>query len=125
MIDLGIDVLNPIQWRCQNMDREMLAHDFGHKIAFYGGVDNQQTLAFGSVEDVRAEVRDNIRSLNRQGRYILAPCHNIQALSSPEKQCTKRATRLKPLNQCTEEVELGSFICLFVHSLLVYSQIHR
>ena len=84
MIDLGIDVLNPIQWRCQNMDREMLAHDFGHKIAFHGGVDNQQTLAFGSVEDVRAEVSDNICSLNIQGRYILAPCHNIQAVSPPE-----------------------------------------
>ncbi|MDA0709412.1 MAG: uroporphyrinogen-III decarboxylase-like protein [bacterium] len=84
MIRLGIDVLNPIQWRCQNMDRETLIQDFGHQLCFHGGVDNQHTLAFGSVADVQAEVRDNIDILNRHNRYILAPCHNIQAVSPPE-----------------------------------------
>jgi uroporphyrinogen decarboxylase len=84
MIDLGIDVLNPIQWRCHNMDRETLVKDFAQQIIFHGGVDNQQTLAFGSVEDVKIEVRDNIGIFNRENRYILAPCHNIQAVSPPE-----------------------------------------
>lgn len=84
MIDAGIDILNPIQWRCRGMEREGLKRDFGDKLVFHGGVDNQQTLVFGSVDDVRQEVADNIRILGKGGGYILAPCHNIQAVSPPE-----------------------------------------
>jgi uroporphyrinogen decarboxylase len=84
LIEAGSDVLNPIQWRCRGMDREGLKRDFGDQLVFHGGVDNQQTLAFGSVEDVRQEVLDNIRILGAGGGYILAPCHNIQAVSPPE-----------------------------------------
>ena len=84
LMDLGIDVLNPIQWRCTGMDREGLKRDFGDRVVFHGGVDNQETLAFGSVEDVRAEVEENIRVLGANGAYILAPCHNIQAVSPVE-----------------------------------------
>ncbi|HDI00463.1 MAG: uroporphyrinogen-III decarboxylase-like protein [Candidatus Latescibacterota bacterium] len=84
MIEAGIDILNPIQWRCKGMEREGLKRDFGDKVVFHGGVDNQYTLAFGSVEEVRQEVMDNIRILGEGGGYILAPCHNIQAVSPPE-----------------------------------------
>jgi uroporphyrinogen decarboxylase len=66
------------------MDRDELKRDFGGDLVFHGGMDNQQTLAFGSVEDVRQEVLDNIRVLGENGGYILAPCHNIQAVSPPE-----------------------------------------
>ncbi|MCD6378051.1 MAG: uroporphyrinogen-III decarboxylase-like protein [Planctomycetes bacterium] len=83
MIEAGIDVLNPIQWRCAGMDREGLKRDFGDKIIFHGGVDNQKTLPFGTVEDVRKEVIDNINILGKEG-YILAPCHNIQVNTPPE-----------------------------------------
>lgn len=84
LIEAGSDVLNPIQWRCKGMERESLKRDFGDRLIFHGGVDNQQTLAFGSVEDVRQEVLDDIRILGAGGGYILAPCHNIQAVSPPE-----------------------------------------
>jgi uroporphyrinogen decarboxylase len=84
MIEAGIDLLNPIQWRCGGMEREALKRDFGSKIVFHGGMDNQQTLPFGSVEDVRREVLDNLEILGRDGGYILAPCHNVQALTPPE-----------------------------------------
>lgn len=84
MIGLGIDLINPIQWRCAGMDREGLKRDFGDKLIFHGGMDNQQTLPFGSVEDVRREVLDNIRILGAGGGYILAPCHNIQPNTPPE-----------------------------------------
>jgi len=83
MIQTGIDVLNPIQWRCAGMDRSALKHDFGH-VVLHGGMDNQQTLPFGTVEDVREEVRENIRVLGAGGGYILAPCHNIQAITPME-----------------------------------------
>jgi len=84
MIEAGIDVLNPIQWRCKGMEREGLKRDFGDRLVFHGGVDNQYTLAFGTVEEVRREVEDNLRILGAGGGYILAPCHNIQAVGPAE-----------------------------------------
>ena len=84
MIDIGIDVLNPIQWRCKGMGRRKLKRDFGDRLVLHGGVDNQQTLPFGTVEDVGNEVRANLEILGDGGGYILAPCHNIQAVSPPE-----------------------------------------
>jgi uroporphyrinogen decarboxylase len=84
MIEAGIDALDPIQWRCKGMGREELKRDFGDKVVFHGGVDNQYTLAFGSVEEVREEVIHSIQVLGGDGGYILAPCHNIQVVSPPE-----------------------------------------
>lgn len=84
LIDLGVEVLNPIQWRCAGMEREALKADFGRRLVFHGGMDNQHTVPFGSVDDVRQEVLDNLRILGAGGGYILAPCHNIQAVTPPE-----------------------------------------
>jgi uroporphyrinogen decarboxylase len=84
MIEIGIDVLNPIQWRCHGMDRRAIKERFGDRATLHGAVDNQVTLAFGSVEEVREEVAENIRVLGRGGGYVLAPCHNIQSVSPPE-----------------------------------------
>lgn len=84
LIKIGTQLLDPIQWRCAGMEREGLKRDFGDKLVFHGGVDNQQTLPFGSVEDVRAEVIDNLRILGEGGGYILGPCHNIQAVGPAE-----------------------------------------
>jgi len=77
---VGIEILNPIQWRCRGMEREGLVRDFGDRIIFHGSIDNQQTLAFGSVDDVIAEVRESIE-IYRSARWICAPCHNIQPIS--------------------------------------------
>jgi len=85
LVDMGIAVLNPIQWRCPGMEIEGLKRDFGGRICFHGGVDNQQTLPFGSEADVRAEVRRLIDVLAADGTgYVLAPCHNIQAVTPLE-----------------------------------------
>ncbi|WP_319586121.1 uroporphyrinogen decarboxylase family protein [uncultured Desulfobulbus sp.] len=84
LVETGIEVLNPIQWRCPGMEREGLKRDFGSRIAFHGGVDNQYTIPFGTVDEVRQEVQDNIRILGDGGGYILAPCHNIQSVGPAE-----------------------------------------
>ena len=84
MIEAGIDILNPIQWRCKGMDRETLKRDFGDKVVFHGGVDNQKTLPFGKREEVEEEVIYNIKVLGKNGGYILAPCHNIQPITPVE-----------------------------------------
>ncbi len=74
---VGIEVLNPVQWRCPGMEREGLVADFGDRIIFHGSIDNQHTLPFGSMDDVVAEVRESIE-IYRPARWICNPCHNIQ-----------------------------------------------
>ncbi|MFP4028385.1 MAG: uroporphyrinogen decarboxylase family protein [Candidatus Brocadiia bacterium] len=79
LIEMGIDVLNPVQWTCADMDMKKLKEEFGNKICFHGAVENQNILPFGSPTDVRKEVRHCIDSLASDGTgYILAPCHNLQ-----------------------------------------------
>ena len=85
LVEMGIDILNPVQHACPGMEMEGLKRDFGKALCFHGGIDNQDVLPFGSPEDVRAEVRHAIDALASDGTgYILAPCHNIQAVSPVE-----------------------------------------
>jgi len=88
MIAAGIDVLNPIQWRSKGMAREELKAEFGHQIVFHGAMDNQYTLPFGTTAEVYQEVQDNLAILGAGGGYILAPCHNIQAITPVENVLT-------------------------------------
>lgn len=80
---VGIEILNPIQWRCTGMERERLVADFGARIIFHGSIDNQQTLAFGTVDDVVREVRESVE-IYRNARWICAPCHNLQPITPTE-----------------------------------------
>ena len=80
---VGIEILNPIQWRCAGMEREKLVADFGPRIIFHGSIDNQQTLPFGTVDDVVREVRESL-DIYRNARWICAPCHNLQPVSPTE-----------------------------------------
>ena len=80
ILDCGVDVLNPIQHACPGMDMAELKMEYGSRVIFHGGVDNQSILPRGTVEQVRAEVNHCLRTLGagREG-YICASCHNIQA----------------------------------------------
>lgn len=79
LAEAGVDVLNPIQHICPGMDRAGLARDFGARLAFHGGVENQHVLPHGNPDDVRAETWQCLKSLGARGRYIPCSCHNIQA----------------------------------------------
>jgi len=83
-IDAGIDALNPIQVSAEDMDTKRLKREFGNKIAFWGGVDSQRVLPFGTRDEVRKEVIGRIDDLGPGGGYILAAVHNIQAEVPPE-----------------------------------------
>jgi uroporphyrinogen decarboxylase len=80
IIDCGIDVLNPIQHACPGMDIEELKREFGHRVIFHGGIDNQSVLPRGTRTDVHQEVISYMQKLGagREG-YICASCHNVQA----------------------------------------------
>jgi uroporphyrinogen decarboxylase len=84
MVEAGIDLLNPIQWWNTGLDRADLKREFGPEVVFHGAMDNQNTLPFGSIEDVRREVRENLDILGKGGGYILAPCHNLQSITPVE-----------------------------------------
>lgn len=85
LVEMGIDILNPVQWTCHDMDMVELKQEFGDRICFHGAVDNQRILPFGTTEEVRAEVRHCIDALASDGTgYILAPCHNLQAITPIE-----------------------------------------
>lgn len=72
LLDLGLDVLDPVQVRARDMAIEKLAAEFGRDLCFHGSIDTQQTLPFGSPEDVRAEVRARLE-LFPAGGFICAP----------------------------------------------------
>ncbi len=78
LVDIGVDVLNPLQPRAAGMDMALLKETFGRRISFHGAIDIQQTLPAGKTVDVRAEVRDRVRVLAPGGGYILASAHYIQ-----------------------------------------------
>jgi uroporphyrinogen decarboxylase len=79
LIESGVDILNPIQHICPGMDRAELNRDFGDRVIFHGGVENQHVLPYGSVADVRAETVKCLETLGQGGGYIPSSCHNIQA----------------------------------------------
>ncbi|MDA8216094.1 MAG: hypothetical protein M0Z94_00600 [Dehalococcoidales bacterium] len=85
LIDLGVDVLNPIQVSAANMDdTARLKREFGQDICFWGGGCNSQSvLPFGTAADVREEVRRRIGDLAPGGGFIFAPVHTIQAEVPP------------------------------------------
>jgi uroporphyrinogen decarboxylase len=84
LIDIGVDILNPVQPLASGMDREKLKREFGRNICFWGGVDEQKVLPFGSPRDVEREVDAAVESLGRDGGYVLSAAHNIQPDVSPQ-----------------------------------------
>lgn len=84
LIEMGIDVLQALQFNAGRMDPAALKAEAGPRLAFEGGVSVQATLPFGTPGDVAAEVRMLIRTLGRGGGYILGPAHAIQAGTPPE-----------------------------------------
>jgi len=84
LVDMGIDVLQALQFSADGMDPVAMKRGWGERLCFAGGVSVQTTLPFGTVEEVRAEVRERIDVLGEGGGYILGPSHWIQASTPPE-----------------------------------------
>ncbi len=75
LIEIGIDILNPVQPEC--MDPAAVKLKYGDRLSFWGTVSVQQTMPFGTPEEVRAEVRSRIRTVGKGGGLILAPAHVV------------------------------------------------
>jgi uroporphyrinogen decarboxylase len=84
LINMGIDVLQALQFSADGMDPYTMKGSFGDRLCFEGGVSVQTTLPFGTPEDVRSETEGLIQVLGTDGGYILGPSHAIQAGTPPE-----------------------------------------
>jgi uroporphyrinogen decarboxylase len=76
LIEIGVDILNPIQPEC--MDPVALKRAYGERLSFWGTIGTQSTFPFGSPEDVRREVRARIATVGVGGGLFLAPTHVIE-----------------------------------------------
>lgn len=78
LVEIGVDILNPLQPKAAGMQAEAIAERWGERLCFCGGLDIQEILPRGSAEEVRHECTRLIRTLGRGGGYILGPAHAIQ-----------------------------------------------
>ncbi len=79
LIEIGVDILNPVQVSAAGMDSGELKREFGRDLVFWGGgVDTQRVLGRGTPDEVRAEVRRRIADLSPGGGFVFATVHNIQ-----------------------------------------------
>lgn len=85
LLEMGVDILNPVQTAAAGMGARRLKDEFGGQLVFWGGsCDPQTTLAFGTPEEVAREVREHVEVFGRNSGYVFAPVHNIQANVPPE-----------------------------------------
>lgn len=78
LIEMGLDLLDPIQPKAKDMDAENLYKLFGGRLSFYGGMDTQELLPFGTSQEVKKEVIRLINILGKNGGYIVASSNSIQ-----------------------------------------------
>lgn len=79
LIELGVDIINPVQVSAADMDTKRLKKEFGKDITFWGGgIDTQNILPKGSPQQVRDEVKRRIDDLAPGGGFVFATVHNIQ-----------------------------------------------
>ena len=83
-LEVGYEILNPVQTRAKNMEAWRLKRDYGDRLTFYGGVDIQRLLPFGTEEDIRRGVKDLIKSLAPGGGFLFATSHNIEPDTPPK-----------------------------------------
>ncbi|MFZ5437008.1 MAG: uroporphyrinogen decarboxylase family protein [Bacillota bacterium] len=84
LIEIGVDILNPVQVSAKDMDPARLKREFGDKLSFWGGIDTHRVLPYGTPDDVRAEVKLRLAQMAEGGGYVLNSVHNIQADVPPE-----------------------------------------
>jgi uroporphyrinogen decarboxylase len=78
LIEIGVDVLDVLQFSAVGMDPREIKSLFGDRLCFHGGMDVQCTLPRGTEDEVRQVTRELIEVLGQGGGYILSPTHNIQ-----------------------------------------------
>jgi uroporphyrinogen decarboxylase len=76
LIEIGIDILNPVQPEC--MDPAQLKREYGNDLSFWGTIGTQTTMPFGTPEEVKATIKERIKTVGQGGGLLLAPTHVIE-----------------------------------------------
>jgi len=84
LADIGMDVFNPVQPNVPGHDPDDLKSGVGDRISFWGAIDQQHLLPFGTPEEINADVAEKIRILGAGGGYLCSPAHIVQADTSME-----------------------------------------
>jgi uroporphyrinogen decarboxylase len=85
LIEMGVDILNPVQISTKGMDPKTLKEKYGRDIVFWGGgIDSQHVLPFATPDRIREEVKRNVEVFKPGGGYVFNNVHNIQAGVPPE-----------------------------------------
>jgi len=78
-IEMGIDILNPIQISAKGMDPKKIKKEFGKDLVLWGGLDTQHILPYGTVKEVEYAVKRLVDDLAPGGGFVFSSVHNIQA----------------------------------------------
>lgn len=85
LIEIGLDIINPVQISAKDMGPERLKREFGRDLVFWGGgCDTQAVLPQGTLEEIETHVRENIEIFAPGGGFVFAPVHNVQPDVPPE-----------------------------------------
>jgi uroporphyrinogen decarboxylase len=84
LVEIGLEVFNPVQPNVPGHDPQELKDRFGDRLSFWGAIDQQQLLPFGTSDEIETEVRAKIEVLGRGGGYMCSPAHIVQADTSME-----------------------------------------
>ncbi|MGA2613461.1 MAG: uroporphyrinogen decarboxylase family protein [Spirochaetia bacterium] len=82
LIESGLDVFNPFQ--PEVMDVYEMKRRYGDRLSFFGGISTQKTLPYGTIPQVKEEVRRLLDAIGRNGGYIASPAHDIPRDAKPE-----------------------------------------
>ena len=97
-IDVGFDIINPVQWSAKNMDAKVIKREFGKHLTFWGGgVDTQKTLQFGTPGEVTKQVLEMCEIFGKGGGFVFNTVHNVQA-TVPVENLAAMTEALKKYN---------------------------
>lgn len=97
-VELGVDIIDPVQITAKGMEPELLAKNYGKNMAFHGAVDTQSILPYGSPDDIESHVLKLVSQLNTNRNYILAPSNNFMP-GTPPKNIETVYTTVKNLRK--------------------------
>ncbi|MBI3986353.1 MAG: hypothetical protein HY343_05510, partial [Lentisphaerae bacterium] len=75
-IEVGIDILNPVQPEC--MDFDDVHARVGDRLSFWSTIGTQTTLPFGTPDDVKAVVRSRLKTCGKAGGIVIGPTHMVE-----------------------------------------------
>jgi uroporphyrinogen decarboxylase len=76
-MEMGLDILEPVQPRAAGMDPVELAGKYGGRLCFHGSIDTQHTLPFGTPDDVRRQVRERVETFKPYGGFTISPSQHL------------------------------------------------